>query len=63
MAYTLHVISYIDSVYLIGEESVAEMHSLFFAARVNGDHAGVHDDDHADDEVVLLQDRVGDQGH
>lgn len=39
------------------------MHPLLLSSGVDGDHPGVHDDHHPDDEVVLLQDHVGDEGH
>lgn len=39
------------------------MHPLLLSPGVDGDHPRVHDDHHSDDEVVLLQDHVGDEWH
>ena len=59
----LHVVGHVDGVELVGEEAVPQVHPLLLPPGVDGDGAGVGDDDDADDEVVLLQHGVGDEGH
>jgi len=56
----LHVVGHVDGVQLIGEEAVAEVHTLLLPPGVDGDDARVHDDHDADNEVLVLQDSVGD---
>ncbi|TNN53974.1 hypothetical protein EYF80_035798 [Liparis tanakae] len=58
-----HVVSHIYGVQLVGQEPVPQVHALLLPSGVDGDDAGVHHHHHAYDEVVLLQDHVGDQGH
>lgn len=58
-----HVVSHIYGVQLVGQESVSEVHALLLPSWVDGDDAGVDYHHHPYDEVVLLQDNVGDQGH
>ncbi|CAG5865501.1 unnamed protein product [Menidia menidia] len=58
-----HVVSHIYGVQLVGQKSISEVHALLLPSGVNGDDAGVHYHHHPHDEVVLLQDNVGDQGH
>ena len=58
-----HVVGHVDGVQLVCQEGVSQVHPLLLPPGVDGNHAGVHDDHHAHDEVVLLQDHVGDEGH
>jgi hypothetical protein len=58
-----HVVGYVDGVKLVGEEAVPQMHPLFLSSGIDGDGAGVSDDHDPHDQVVLLQDGVGDQRH
>ena len=58
-----HVVSHIYGVQLVGQESVSEVHALLLPSGVDRDDAGVDHHHHPYDEVVLLQDNVGDQGH
>lgn len=39
------------------------MHALLLAPGVDGDDGRVYHHNHAHDEVMLLQDGIGDQGH
>lgn len=57
----LHVVCHIDGVQLVSQEAVAQVHALLLATGVDGDDADVDHYDHAHDQVVLLQDHVGDQ--
>ena len=58
-----HVVGHVDGVQLVCQEGVSQVHPLLLSPGVDGNHPGVHDDHHPDDEVVLLQDYVGDEGH
>ena len=58
-----HVVGHVDGVELVGEEAVPQMHPLFLSSGIDGDGAGVSDDHDPHDQVVLLQDGVGDQRH
>lgn len=58
-----HVVSHIYGIQLVSQESISEVHALFLPSRVDGDDAGVYHHHHPYDEVVLLQDHIGDQGH
>ena len=58
-----HVVGHVDGVQLVCQEGVSQVHPLLLPPGVDGNHAGVHDDHHANDEVVLLQDHVSDKGH
>lgn len=58
-----HVVSHIDRVQLVGQEGVSQVHPLLLSSGIDRNHPGVHYDHHPYDEVVLLQDHVGDEGH
>lgn len=60
---TSHVVRHIYGVQLVGQESISEVHALLLPSGVNGDDTRVHHHHHPYDEVVLLQDNIGDQGH
>lgn len=56
-----HVVGHVDGVQLVSQEPVTQVHALLLAPGVDGDDADVDHDHHADDEVVFLQNHVGDQ--
>lgn len=58
-----HVVGHVDRVQLVCQEGVSQMHPLLLSSGVDGDHPRVHNDHHPNDEVVLFQDHVGDEGH
>ena len=60
--YTLHIVSHVNRVKLVGQEAVAEVHPLLLSPRVDGNHTRIHYHHHADDQVVLLQDDIRHQG-
>ncbi|CAG6021371.1 unnamed protein product [Menidia menidia] len=54
---------HIDGVQLVCQEGVPQMHPLLLPPGVDGDHPRVYDDHHPHDEVVFLQDHIGDERH
>lgn len=58
-----HVVCHIDGIQLVGQEGVAQVHALLLAPRVDRDDAGVHDDHHTNDEVMLFQNHISDEGN
>ena len=58
-----HVVRHVDGVQLVSQEPVPEVHPLFLTPGIDWHGARICDDDDADDEVALLQNRVGDQRH
>lgn len=56
-----HVVGHVNGVQLICQETVAEVHPLFLASGIDGDDSRIHHHHHPHNQIMFLQDHVGDQ--
>lgn len=60
---SLHVVRHIDGVQLVRQETVSQMHALFFSTRVDGNNSWINHHDYTDDQVMLFQHGVCHEGN
>ena len=53
--YHLHIISYVNRIQLIRQESVPQVHTLFLAARIDRYHAGIYHHYNPDDHLLFIK--------